>query len=88
MSNKNLASDSGRILTFAVFSRNKKLAEKIIGNAQRYDTHDFVCGIANAILDIKAGLAQIDPYLCEELEGLCKNFPTWYKCEECEDEWK
>ena len=85
---KDFASDSGRILTFAVFSHNKKLAKKIIDNAQRYDTYDFVCGIANGMLDIKAVLAKMDPQICEELEGLCKNFPTWYQCEECQDEWK
>ena len=85
---KDFASDCGRILAFAVFSRNKKLAEKIIDNAQRYDTHDFVCWVANGMLDIKAGLAKMDPQICEELEGLCKNFPTWYQCEECQDDWK
>ena len=83
-----LDTDSGRILSFAVFSHNKKLAEKIIDNVNRFDSHDFVCGVANGMIDIKAGLAKIDPEVCQELEEMCKKFPTWYACDECREDEK
>ena len=83
-----LDNDSGRILGFAVFSHNKRLAQKIIDCVHRYNPHDFVCGIANGMLDIKAGLAKIDPEVCQELENICKNFPTHYSCDECKEEEK
>ena len=83
-----LDSDSGRILSFAVFSHNKKLATKIIAKAPTFDPDDFVCGIANGMLDIKAGLARIDPEVCQELENMCKRFPTYYSCDECKEEEK
>ena len=83
-----LDSDSGRILSFAVFSHNKKLATKIIDKAHAFNPDDFVCGIANGMLDIKAGLAKIDPEVCQELENMCKQFPTYYSCDECKEEEK
>ncbi len=83
-----LDSDSGRILSFAVFSHNKKLATKIIDSSSRYDPYDFLCGIANGMIDIKAGLANIDAQVCQELEDMCKRFPTHYSCDECKEEGK
>ena len=83
-----LDSDSGRILSFAVFSHNKKLARKIIDKAPTFEPNDFVSGIANGMLDIKAGLARIDPEVCQELENMCKRFPTYYSCDECKEEEK
>ena len=83
-----LDSDSGRILSFAVFSHNRKLATRIIGKAYTFDPDDFVSGIANGMLDIKDGLAKIDPEVCQELENMCKRFPTYYSCDECKEEGK
>jgi len=77
----------GRSFTFAVFSDNRKLAKKIIDRACELQSFDVLCGIANGILDIKAGLSNIDPKLCEEMECFCQKIHAC-TCDECSEDLK
>ena len=74
----------GRSFTFAVFSDNRELAKKIIDRACELHSFDILCGVANGILDIKAGLSNIDPKLCEEMECFCQKMPT-HTCADCSE---
>jgi len=77
----------GRSFTFAVFSDNRKLAKKIIDRACELQSFDILCGVANGILDIKAGLSNIDPKLCEEMECFCQKIHAC-TCDECLEDLK
>ena len=66
---------------------NRELAKKIIDRACELQSFDILCGVANGILDIKAGLANIDPKLCEEMEYLCQKIPAC-RCDDCSGDLK
>ena len=77
----------GRSFAIAVFSNNRNLACKILEKVSELEQHDFMCGIANGILDIKTCLSKIDSELCEELECFCKKMP-FNTCAECSEDLK
>ena len=77
----------GQSFAIAVFSNNRNLACKILEKVSELDQHDFMCGIAKGILDIKSCLYEIDSELCEELECFCKKMP-FHTCTECSEDLK
>ena len=77
----------GRSFAIAVFSNNRNLACKILEKVSELDQRDFMCGIANGILDIKSCLSKIDSELCEELECFCEKMPS-HTCAECSEDLK
>ena len=80
-----LDNETGKIIIFAVFGDNKKLAQKIIDKSHGLDTHDFCLGVANAILFIKSGLTEIDESVSLELETLCEQHQR-HECDICKAE--
>ena len=79
-----LDNETGKIIIFAVFGDNKKLAQKIIDKSHGLDTHDFCLGVANAISQIKCGLDEIDEGVSRELEILCEGYQR-HECDICRE---